>query len=651
MRKLILSCFVAGVMSTSCLAQTLFTYGNQSVSKDEFLRVYKKNSINKKPDMSEKELRGYLDLYTLFRMKVAEANKQQLDTVASIDRELSNYRKQLAKNYLTDEKITNQLIREAYDRLKENVKVAHILISCPPASDTVAPRKTIDSIYNVVKSGKATFESMAMAFSADKGSAVNGGDIGYITSLVSIYPFENAAYNTRVGKVSEPFKTQFGYHILKVLDRRDDMGKVEVAQILIRISKSEGEAGEKVAEKRADSVLKMLKKGASFSDMVAKYSDDKFSVKDDGVLKPFRTGKMVPAFEEAAFALKKPGEISKPIKTEYGLHIIKLIKKYPIEPFDSLYSELKHKVENDSRAQIAKDIFYEKVKSDNGFKEHRDNYLAVYNKLIAIPDTGVNANSIMVDDFRNMNNTLFELSGKKYTQSDFVAFLFSLTRGKLNGPKNAVVRDAYDLYVNKVVTDFKEHRLVEENPEFKTLMDEYRDGIMLFELMDRNVWSKAAKDSVGLEKFFNAHKDKYMWEAGFDGAVYKFKSKAAYDTGMIMIRQDKFTEEEIAKAVNSQGRQGAVTVQRGRYEFSKFHDATKKELSADKIKVIQADAENYTVIVAKEVFAGPEHKTLEEAKGYVVAEYQDYLEKEWNKKMRSTYPVKVNEKVFMSMVK
>jgi peptidyl-prolyl cis-trans isomerase SurA len=651
MRKLVFSCIAASAFAVTGYAQTLFTYGPNSVSKDEFLRVYKKNSINKKPDMSEKELRSYLDLYTLFRMKVAEAGKQQLDTVASIDRELTNYRKQLAKNYLTDEEITNKLIREAYERMKENVRVAHILVSCPPGSDTVAPRSKIDSIYKLVESKAQTFEAMAMAFSDDKGSKDNGGELGFITALQTVYPFENAAYNTPKGKVSKPFRSQFGYHILKVLDKRADRGEVKVAQILIQTSKSMGERGTKTARLRADSVLRMLKSGASFEEMVTKYSDDQFTVNEGGVMKPFGAGRMVPVFEDAAFALKKPGEYSNIIQTDYGFHIMKLIEKIPLQPYDTILPQLKRRVENDSRAQTARDIFYDKIKAKNGFKEYSANFTEVYNKLINIPDTGADAHSIKPGDFNTMSKPIFTLGGKNYLQNDFVTFLFNLTRGKINGPKNAVVRDAYNLYLTNTVTDFQEHKLVEENPEFKTLMTEYRDGIMLFELMDRNVWSKASKDSAGLKAFFETRKGKYMWEPGFEGAVYKFKNKATYDTGMLMINAGKWTEEEIAKAINTSDRPDGVSVQRGRYEFSRFKDATQAELTANKKKIIPGENGAMTVVVAKEVFASPTAKTLDEARGYVVAEYQDHLEKQWNEKMRSSYPVTINEKVFKSMVK
>ncbi len=653
MRKLVITCLISGIGMTSGYAQTLFTYGTHSVAKDDFLRVYKKNSMNKAPDMSDTALRSYLDLYALFKMKVAEADKEHLDTIDKIQKDLDSYRKQLAKNYLTDEQVTNKLIREAYDRGKEDVHVKHIMISCPPGSDSTLAFKKADSLYNLIATNKAKFEDIAKQYSDDKGSRENGGDIGFMTSLQTVYPIENAAYNTPVGKMSKPFRTQFGYHIIKVIERKADRGQVKVAQILFLSPKSKGEEGMAQAKKRADSTLAAIKGGASFAVMARQLSDDKYTVYDSGMMKPFGVGRMTPAFENAAFDLKKPGDVSEPIRTEYGYHLIKLIAKMPIQPYDSVYTQLKHKVENDSRAGTARDIFMNKIKEKNGFKENTENVNEMVDKIVkATPDTGKSKGMFKASDLSNMNKTLFTLAGKNYLQNDFVKFLDNLTHGRLSGPKVAAVKDAYALYQTNVVTDFQEHKLVDENPEFKLQMEEYRDGIMLFELMDRNVWSKATKDTVGLKAFYEAHKNKYMWEAGFEGSVYTFKNKAALDTAQLLMNGNpKMTDEDLIKALNNSTTPDRVAIQRGRYEFSKFRDASRDELTKDKKKIMPLSNGTYKMVVARTIYNEPGNKTLEEARGYVVAEYQDALEKEWNAKMKATYPVKVNEKTFATMVK
>ncbi|MBA3829234.1 MAG: peptidylprolyl isomerase [Taibaiella sp.] len=652
MRKLLLTCITLATICTTGFAQTLFTYGNTPVTKQEFLRIYEKNNINKKPDYSRAALKEYLDLYSLFRMKVSEAEAEKFDTITSVQRELDNYRRQLARNYLTDEQVNNRLIHEAYDRMREDVHIAHILISCRAGSDTVAAYHKIDSIYRVVTSKKAEFAEMARLYSDDKGTKDNGGDVGYMTALQTVYPFENAAYTTPVGKVSAPFRTQFGYHIVKVLDKRPDIGEASVAQILIATPKSKGEEGIAVAKKRADSIETALKNGASFDDMVKKYSEDKYSVNNNGVLATFGTGRMIPAFEHASFALKTPGEISKPIQTEYGFHIIKLIDKTNLKSYDSMQPQIKKRIENDYRAQVARDAYVQKIKEKNGFREYPENLKAVEARFNRIPDTGKEANTFRASDFGNMNAPLFTLGGKNYTQSDFASYAVSLTRGKLMGQRQTVVKELYSMYVSTVVNDFQEHKLVDENPEFKSLMEEYKAGILLFELMDRNVWGKASKDTVGLQEFYEMHKEKYKWEPGFKGSVYKFKDEATMKEGIKLLAKKGMTDEDMTKKLNTEGHPDAVSIQHGHFEYSRFTEVPQNDIVKGKASVaVKNTTGGYTVVKADELYTQPVVKSLDEARGYVVAEYQDYLEKKWNEQMRSKYPLTVNQPVFDSMVK
>ncbi len=652
MRKFLLTTLITGAAIGSGYAQNLFTYGNKSVTKEEFLRVYKKNALKGKADMSDTALKSYLDLYSLFRMKVAEAEKQHLDTVEKIKKDLDSYRKSLARNYLTDEQMTNKLVKEAYDRMKENIHVEYILISCPPGSDSTAPYKKIDSIYKVLVDKKGNFEDLAKDLSDDKGTKDRNGDAGFLTSMQTVYPFENAMYNTPVGKFSKPFRTQFGYVIVKVLEKRKDIGTMKVAQILLATPKLKGEEGVRVAKAKADSISAALKAGASFSEMVKKYSEDNYSLRDSGVLKPFGSGTYRAAFENAAVALKNPGDISAPVKTDFGFHIIKLISKTDLKPFDSIKNQLKKRVENDSRASMAREVYMAKVKEKNGYKEFSANIEEIYKKIDkAIVDTGKARGSFNASSLSDANKPVFTLDGVTYTQYDFVKFLDELTHSRIMNNRMPTITDGFTNYTSKALNDVQEKKLEKENPEFRNLMSEYRDGILLFELMDRNVWSKASKDSAGLKAFFETRKGKYMWEPGFEGSVYTFKNKAALDTGMMFINDAKLTDEEILKALNTQSTPDRVNIQRGRYEFSKFRDASQAELTNNNKKVINMPNGSFKVVYARQIFNTPGPKTLEEARGYVVAEYQDFLEKQFNEKMRREFPVKVNDAVLKSCSK
>lgn len=655
MRKLVLTCLTTGLIVTTGWAQTLFTYGDNAVSKKEFLRNYEKNALNKKPDFSEQALKEYIDLYSLFRMKVKEAERQQIDTFPAVDAELGNYRRQLAKTYLTDEEVNNKLIREAYDRMKEERHVAHIMLMAPAglnADDTLKLYNRMDSIYNAITKKKADFGEMAKIYSEDRGSKDNGGDIGYMTSLQTLYPFETAVYTTQVGKISRPFRTALGYHIVKVIAARPARGEVQVAQILFGAPESKGAEGKAEAKQLAEKALLELKAGAKFEDLVAKYSEDKFTKEEGGVMPKFGVGSKVPAFEDAAFALKKPGDLSQPVETQYGYHIIKLIKKYPLAPFDSLHNQIKKSVENDSRAQVAKDIYFDKIKKDNNFKEYPASFEEVQAFIRAIPDTGKDAN-LLSDAYTKMTKPLFNLGKNTYSQRDLLFFVENMTRGKLMGPKQNMARDLYNLYLNRVVNDYQEHKLVEENEDFRNLMQEYHDGILLFQLMDDNVWSKASRDTAGLKAFYNQNKGKYQWEPGFKGAVYKFKDEQALKDGLKVLNAKKnVTDEDVVKATNTESRPDGVTIQSGRYEFAHFTEAPRAELTKGAVtKPVKNSDGTYTVVKVNEVYDTNTPKSLEDARGYVVAEYQDYLERKWNEELRVKYPVKVDANVLKGMVK
>lgn len=654
MKKIMLTGIFATALLGNSYAQTLFTYGNNVVTESEFLKVYKKNNAAQKVDYSEKALREYVDLYSLFRMKVAEANKEQLDTTASVAGEIDNYRRQLAKGFLTDEEMVGRLVQEAYDRSKQEIRVAHILILTKPNSDTVAIKKTIDSIYNLVSKGKGDFAALAKTFSEDKGSSNNGGDIGYFSALQTVYAFENAAYNTPVGKVSEPFRTNFGYHILKVIDKRPAHGQLRIAQILVGTPKSLGEAGLAAAKLKLDTVQKELKNGASFEDLVIKYSDDKFTKDNKGELPIFVVGRVTPAFDEAALALKNVGDISKPVQTDYGFHIIKLLEKIGIKPFETVKKEYKTKVDNDSRAQQARDLYFQKVRQNNGFKENPKAWESFAAQISKIPDTGKDAGQFNNKTFsEGGSNVMFSLAGKNYTQDDFVSFANSTTRGRIaQSTKETIFKELYNMYQSKVVNDFQEHKLVDENPEFKNLMQEYKDGIMLFELMDKNVWGKASKDTIGLKAFYETQKDKYQWEPGFKGSVYTFKDEASMKEGMKLLNKKGISNEEIVKALNSETNRDAVSIQIGRYEFNKFTDVPQSKIIAGKTsEAVKKNDKTYVVVKADEVYTQKETKAFTDARGYIISAYQDKLEKDWNNELRSKYPVVINEEQLKKLVK
>lgn len=631
--------------------QVLFTFGGNEVKKSEFLRMYTKNINNQKPDYSEKALREYLTLYSRFKMKVAEAEKMHMDTLPTIKNELGTYKKQLAKTYLTDSDMTDKLVKEAYERMKKDVRVAHILVSIPRGTDdTLAAYRKIDSLYKQIQKG-ADFASVAKAMSEDKPSAEKGGDVGYFTAMqIPAYGFESAAYNTPVGAVSGPVRTAFGYHLIKKLEERGARGEIQVAQIMLNVKKSEGEAGDAVAKRRIDSLAKVLKQGANFENLVELYSDDKFSKNTKGVLASFGVGQMVPAFEDAAFGLKVPGDYSAPVRTDYGYHIIKLIKKTPLRPFDSMKTEIKKKVEKDGRIDVAREQYTIKVKQKLNYKEDPAALMELIN---AIPDSTLRNGSFKGSTYGRYTKNLFQMSGTIFSQADFANYIQDYTKGKIFGAKELTLKSLFKNYSEKALYDYQENKLIDENEEYKNLLTEYRDGIMLFELTDKMVWSKASQDTAGLDKFYQSNKAKYVWPANIVKAnLYKTRDEE-YAKRVVKALNDprvNGTQEEVSKSANGDGAQNNVVFENGKFERSRFPENLKLEAGKYAPYYKNEDG-SYSIVDVKEIYPNTTQKTLTEAKGYVISDYQEYLERKWIADLESAYPVVIKETTLKSMIK
>jgi|688.fasta_scaffold26887_5 peptidyl-prolyl cis-trans isomerase SurA len=628
---------------------TLFTYGGTAVGKNEFLRMYTKNINNTKPDFSDKAVREYLSLYGRFKMKVAEANRLKMDTLSSIQSDFVSYKKQLAKTYLTDKEVTERLVKESHERLKKDVRVAHILLNVSNTTDdSLGAFNRIDSLYKQITSNKADFAKLAEQFSDDKQSGKNGGDLGFFTAMQIVYPFENAAYNTPLNTVSKPFRTIYGYHIVKKLEERPARGEIQVAQILVQVSKSGGEEAKAAAKKKIDSIALALKKGAKFETLVEKHSDDKFSNNSEGVLQTFKVGEMVPAFENASFGLKKPGDIAEPISTDFGYHIIKLIKKIPLRPYDSMKNELTKKVEKDGRIEIARQQYIDKVKVKLNYIEDMN---AVNQLIDAIPDSTMDNGTYKADTYSKMIKSVFSLDGNSFTQADFASYIETFTRGRIYGQKASTLRSLFKNYAEKVLYDVQENRLADENEEYKNLLEEYKDGIMLFELTDKTVWSRASTDTTGLQTYYENHKNKYQWAPAVTADLYRtIDEDAMKNLVKELSTLPRKSPEEIVKIVNGDGVQDKAVTESGKFEKTKF-PANLNLVTGKYSSYYKNEDGSYGIVDVKEAFDQPTTKTLQEAKGYVISEYQDYLEKQWNQELETKYPLVINEATLKTIIK
>ncbi|TGE27055.1 peptidylprolyl isomerase [Hymenobacter metallicola] len=512
--------------TTAAKQPVIETLGTYEVPAGEFAYVYRKNNGSAPEFGTRPSVQEYLDLYTNFKLKVLEAEKRGLDTTQAFKRELEGYKQQLAQPYLTEKSVTDQLVREAYDRMSKEVNASHILIRMAPdatPADTLAAYNKIVALRQRVTGGE-DFNKVAAETSEDPSARDNGGKLGYFTAMQMVYPFESAAYRTKVGEVSQPVRTRFGYHIIKVNDVRTAQGEIKVAHLMIRATPGMPKADSVTAKKKIDELYSRLQRKEPWDKLVAQFSEDAGSAANGGELPPFGTGRMIPSFEEAAFRLQNPGDLSSPVQTPYGWHIIRLLEKQPVPKFEDMEASLKGKVSKDSRSELNRTAFLKRIRTENQFTENQAGKDFVFAKAdtslvrgrfkYTAPATPTKASKTVND-----NSTLFTIKGKPYLVKDFLTYAQQNQRAKAGAEPRYAMQQLYDQYVDQSLTDFEKANLETKYEDYRMLVKEYRDGILLFQLMDEKVWSKAIEDTVGLQKFFADNQSKYQWEPRVQGTV------------------------------------------------------------------------------------------------------------------------------------
>lgn len=629
--------------------RTLFTIKGEPVSVEEFLYVYGKNNINNQADYSEKSLRDYLDLFTKFKMKVKQAEDMKIDTIESLKAELNTYRKQLAKSYLSDKEIFNALEAEAYQRMQKEISASHILIrvaiDASPA-DTLAAYNKINALRKNISKGE-NFEEVAFKNSEDPSAKNNRGRLGFLTVFQTVYPFENAMYTTPVGQVSGIVRTKFGYHLVKVNEIRPARGSVNVAHLVVTPNEKFVGNADSVAAYKINEIYNEIQSGKiSFEDAVAQYSEDRKSKVNNGELGYFTTGKMTESFENAAFALKDKGEISKPIKTQFGYHILQLIGKKPIAPMIDLKSELKQKIERDSRSDLSRSALMNKIKNKYGFAENTK----AKNEIINALDTTLLDGRWRLNDMSMFTSVLFKVGPEETTQNQFINFIIKNQKTKRSSNSVMFVFDnLYDDFVEQRCMDYEEKQLDAEYDDFRNLMKEYRDGILLFDLTDRMVWTKATKDTSGLKTYYETIKEKYKWGPRVEVDIYNCSDSASIKTLRKLIEKGK-ASADIVKQINGDAPTRKVSLIQGKYEKGQYDLVDKTDRKPGLKETIYNKDGSITIIhILREV--GPEPKLLNEAKGYIVSDYQEYLEKQWIESLKQNYPLQVNEDVLKSLIK
>lgn len=612
-------------------ADVLFMLSGQPVLSGEFIYLYNKNHQAKPDEYTREDILGYLDLFINFKLKVAEAKNRGMDTTTTFRNEYNTYRSELIKPYLPDNRIIDSLTLLTYERLKQEVRASHILIGL---KSEASPDDTLKAYNKILELKKRILEgddfgSLAATYSEDPSAPANKGDLGYFTSLQMVYPFETAAYQASAGEIAGPVRTKFGYHLIKVQDKIPARGEVEVAHIMIRTANGDREK----AKNAIFDLYDQLKGGASWEELCRQYSEDQGSKDNGGKLRPFGSGTMtaVPPFEQFAFALKTPGEISDPFETAYGWHILKLVRKIPLPAYDQIENQLRNRVARDERVQISRDASQAKLKTEFGFTENQH----LKNEVISSGDSSLNTGKWNVKKLEHKYSaTLFTLKGKNYDVKGFAEFVEKNQRASKDSHQ-VIMEKLYDEYVADDLMKLLEEKISTENIEFAMLSKEYYEGILLFEIMEKEIWNKAADDSTGQLNYYNRNKTKY--QAG-ERANTVFYSHADSSFRTPLRRLIHYGDSiKISHFVNEK----KIREESGLY-------ARGSKTLVDKLPWQPGvySMENNGMYYLAQIFSilPPGEMTFDEAKASVVADYQQALENEWIGQLRKKYPVKVNEK-------
>ncbi|WMJ72695.1 peptidylprolyl isomerase [Cytophagaceae bacterium ABcell3] len=515
----------------------LQTIGDKPVYSSEFAYVYKKNNANTEDMYSEHSVREYLRLYTNFKLKVRAAEDAGLDTLPSFKSELSGYKKQLAQPYFTEKGLTEKFAKQAYDRLKEEVNASHILIMVKEDAD---PKDTLDAWNKIVEVRKKAlggddFAELAKAHSEDPSAKSNAGNLGYFSAMQMVFPFEDAAYNLEVGDVSEPVRTRFGYHIIKLHDRRPSQGEIRVAHIMVRATSGMSEEDSIAASKKIQEIYSKLENGEKWESLVAQFSDDANSKAQNGELPSFSTGRMIPSFENAAFKLTKAGEYSEPVLTPYGWHIIKLLDKQKLPSYEELETRIKQKVSKD-RSAYHKAATVERLKKENNFQEKNK----VVKEALSHADSSLLQGEWAADAGKLGGKVLFSIGDEKHKVNDFFKYVQDSQKTIKASSPDYIMSSLYDKYVEESNIKYEEAHLEDKYVDYRMLVNEYRDGILLFQLMDDKVWTKAIKDTTGLKEYFNNNREKYQWDERANAVIFNVRDDATLDKLKETLKNDKF---------------------------------------------------------------------------------------------------------------
>ena len=640
--SLVIICFVSQGVYAQNDEDVVVKINDVEVQVKEFKRVYLKN-LELVQDDTREDVTSYLDLYIDYKLKVQEAYRQELDKKRSFQNEFKGYKKQLSRGFLTDVSVSDALVREAYDRTLEERNARHILIRVSPAAspeDTLKAHTKINEARAKILGGE-DFNTVARQYSEDPSAQNNGGELGWFKAFGMVYPFETATYMTAVGTVSKPFRTSFGYHIVQPTASRQSKGRVKVTHIMIAHRQKDSTIN---PEQRIKELYALLNQSISFEDLARQYSDDKRSAANGGVLLPFAQGQLSSTeFEEQAFALEE-GATSQPFRTDFGWHIVRLLAKIPVGSLDKERPKLEDRLKKDSRAKVISDSLMYKLRKRYGITIN-EALLTYYNSTIT--DDVITAGWKLDTLAPEMNKTALSLRDTLFTFKDVGQYLEQQQGRYSTYPsKEAFIKGGVQQFEDERIKSYHETHLEEVDPDFAAILNEYREGLLLFDLMESKVWNKAKTDSIGVQQYFDKHSEKYTWPKRITYTEGRASQEAHALQARRMLEEGK-SVIDIESALNTKDVVNILFT-------TKTEPFNTGALPVDLSRTVGLSSvihhQNYVFYQITDVIES-KPKILDEARGQVLGDYQSEIERRWMEGLRTAAEIKINKKVVKRLEK
>ena len=660
MNKRALSAILALILSISAspflaVAQekkeVLVVVGTISIDKGEFLQLMAKERESESPanSLTRKEFEENFESFLNYKLKVIEAESIKLDQMEEFNLEFSSIKESLIAPYLIKNSIEEGEVKKVFARLQEIVRAKHILFQFPPnpkKEDSIAVLQLALKVKSELENG-GDFSALAANYSDDPSAKVNKGDLGYFTGLQMVQQFEEAAYTLPVGSISDPILTDFGYHIIQVSGRQANPGEVQVSHILVRFDSENPSQEENARRKISDIYAEIQKESTIWEEIVQTYSEDFGTKSAGGVLPWFGVGTMIPEFEVAGFSLTDIGEVSPPIKTAYGYHILRLEGKRGLQPYEEVEQSIRSKILRNSKTGMIESQVVAIQKSRFGFQE---NELGISKVAGAVTATDILSFGAAIQEKKLGKTELFKVNASSYTAGDLVNFM----QTKEMTPKG--IGTFFELWLDKfteaTLAKTEEVDLEKNNKAYQMLLKEYRDGILLFSLTNQEVWQKGLNDSLGQQAFFEKNTQKYQWKGRVQAYLTKVNDASKLENARKYLQNKGFDTDSFAafEADYRSNYPDAYATESGTFEYEAHPILSKVDLNTPYQELV-IEGTSYVLVVGKVYPPGP--RKFEEARGLVIRDYQEFLDQALTKRLKEKYPIQINagvkEKTFEAL--